>query len=64
MVSGAGTQVAVLKPDHRIHLQAISAGRDYGDRIEVINGLRDGDVIVSNPGDIMHEGARVDPVPK
>lgn len=63
IISGAGTQVAIVKPDHRVHLQTIAAGRDYGDRIEVMNGLSEGDVIVSNPGDIMHEGTEVDPVP-
>jgi RND family efflux transporter MFP subunit len=63
IISGSGTQVAVLRPDHRVHLQAIAPGRDYGDRIEVMTGLHDGDVIVANPGDILHEGAEVDPYP-
>lgn len=63
VISGAGTQVALVKPNHRIHMQSIVAGRDYGDRIEVVSGLREGDMIVSNPGDIMHEGTEVEPVP-
>ncbi len=63
IISGAGTQVALVKPDRRVHLQTIVAGRDYGDRIEVMSGLSEGDAIVSNPGDIMHEGTEVDPIP-
>ena len=63
IASGAGTQVALVRPNHRVHLQTIVAGRDYGDRIEVMSGLREGDVIVANPGDIMHEGIEVDPIP-
>jgi len=63
MISGAGTQVAVVKPNHRVHLQTIVIGRDYGDRIEVVNGVREGDTVVSDPGDILHEDTQVDPVP-
>ncbi len=60
--SGAGTQVALVRPNHHVHLGTIVAGRDYGDRIEVMSGLHEGDVIVANPGDIMHEGDEIDPV--
>jgi RND family efflux transporter MFP subunit len=63
MISGAGTQVAVVKPNHRVHLQTIVIGRDYGDRIEVVDGVREGDTVVSDPGDILHEDTQVDPVP-
>ena len=62
IVSSEGTQVAVVKADHRLHLQQIVAGRDYGDRIEVANGLADGDSIVASPSDVLHEGAEVEPV--
>jgi RND family efflux transporter MFP subunit len=62
IISGAGTQVALLRPNHRVHLQTIVVGRDYGDRIEVTSGLNEGDTIISHPGDIMHEGTEVDPL--
>jgi len=62
IMSGAGTQVALVRPNRRVHLQTIVAGRDYGDRIEVTSGLGEGDTIVSNPGDILHEDTEVDPV--
>ncbi len=63
IISGDGTQVAIVGSDHRVHLQSIVAGRDYGDRIEVMSGLHDGDIIIANPGDIVHEGTEVDPIP-
>ncbi len=63
IVRGEGTSVAVVGPDHSVHLQRIEAGRDYGDRIEVIAGLQVGDWIIPNPGDVIREGVRVDPVP-
>ena len=58
-----GTQVAVVGPDHHVHVQKIEVGRDYGDRLEVLNGLHDGDSIIANPGDVVSEGVEVEPVP-
>jgi multidrug efflux pump subunit AcrA (membrane-fusion protein) len=55
--------VAVVRPDHTVHMQKIEIGRDYGDRLEVLTGLREGDTIIPNPGDVLREGAKVDPVP-
>jgi RND family efflux transporter MFP subunit len=62
IISDQGTQVALVQPDHRVHLQHIVAGRDYGDRIEIMNGLHDGDTIVASPGDVLHEGTLIEPV--
>jgi RND family efflux transporter MFP subunit len=64
IVRSDGAQVAVVRPDHTVHLQKIQVGRDYGDRLEVLNGLREGDTIVSNPGDEAREGIQVEVVPR
>ena len=37
-------------------------GRDFGDRLEVVNGLHQGDMIIENPGDTAREGVKVNPV--
>ncbi|MFL6449187.1 MAG: efflux RND transporter periplasmic adaptor subunit [Bryobacteraceae bacterium] len=58
-----GAQVAVVRKDHRVHVQKVDAGRDYGDRLEVLTGLEEGDIIIANPGDVVSEGTEVDPVP-
>lgn len=60
---GEGTEVALVRPDHTVHLQKIEVGRDYGDRLEVIGGLHEGDVIIPNPSDVVREGMQVQPVP-
>jgi RND family efflux transporter MFP subunit len=62
MVRADGTQVAVVRPDSTVHLQKIVIGRDYGDRLEVLQGLQVGDRIIANPDDYAREGAKVDPV--
>jgi len=58
-----GAQLAVVRPDHTLHIVKIQPGRDYGDRVEVLSGLNEGDTIVTNPGDIAREGLKVDTTP-
>ena len=60
---GDGTAVAVVREDHTIHLQKIEVGRDYGDRLEVLSGLTEGQLIIPNPSDVVREGLQVQPVP-
>ena len=63
IIRATGTEVAVVRPDHTVHLQKVEPGRDYGDKMEVLSGLRAGDTIIANPGDTAREGALVNPVP-
>jgi multidrug efflux pump subunit AcrA (membrane-fusion protein) len=62
IVRSEGTNVAVVRPDRSVHLQRIEVGRDYGDRLEVMTGLQEGDLIIPNPGDAAREGLKVEPV--
>jgi len=62
MVRADGTQVAVVGPDSIVHLHKIVIGRDYGDRLEVLQGLQVGDRIIANPDDNAREGVKIDPV--
>jgi multidrug efflux pump subunit AcrA (membrane-fusion protein) len=63
IVRAEGTQVAVVRSDHTVHLQRIQVGRDFGDNLEVISGLQLGDMVIANPGDTVLEGVKVEPVP-
>jgi len=60
---GEGATVALVRPDHTVHIQHIQVGRDYGDRLEVVSGLEQGDILIPNPGDAAREGLKVNPVP-
>jgi len=62
IVRSDGAQIALVDAAHIVHLRKIEVGRDYGDRVEVLNGVREGDMIVSNPGDAVREGLKVDTV--
>ncbi len=56
-----GAQVAMVDSDGIIHLRKVVIGRDYGDRVEIIQGVADGTTIVSVPGEVAQEGARIIP---
>jgi RND family efflux transporter MFP subunit len=54
-----GPRVAVVGSDHKVHLKAISIGRDYGIKIEILGGLDPNDQIVVNPADSLEDGQEV-----
>ena len=62
VVRGNGPQVAVVKPDGTVHYTLIQLGRDFGDHVEVLSGLEEGQQIAVNPGDAVVEGVKVKPV--
>jgi RND family efflux transporter MFP subunit len=57
-----GAQVGVVQPDNTLHLQKIVVGRDYGDRVEILQGVDDGATILAAPGDAAREGVKIIPV--
>jgi RND family efflux transporter MFP subunit len=57
-----GPQTAVVAADGRVHFARIQLGRDFGDHLEVLAGLEEGQQVVVNPGDNVREGVRVKPV--
>lgn len=62
VIRSNGSEVAVVRPDRTVHVQKIEVGRDYGDRLEILHGLTEGDTVIQNPGDVVREGMKVDPV--
>jgi multidrug efflux pump subunit AcrA (membrane-fusion protein) len=53
-----GAMVALVR-DNTVHLQPVVAGRDYGANVEIREGLKEGDLVVVNPGDSAKDGAKV-----
>lgn len=62
IIRSDGAQLAVVQPDGIVHLQKIAIGRDYGDRIEVVQGVEEGTTILAAPGEIAQDGVRIAPV--
>jgi RND family efflux transporter MFP subunit len=55
-----GPQVATIENEDRVHWQNIRVGRDFGDRIEVLDGLKENTKVVMNPTDDLREGIQVE----
>jgi len=53
---GSGSMVAVLDGSGHVHLQPVTLGRDLGQSIELLGGVKAGDQIVLNPPDALAEG--------
>ncbi|MEA2739715.1 MAG: hypothetical protein QOH05_3022 [Acetobacteraceae bacterium] len=53
-----GLRVGVVR-DGKAALVPITIGRDYGDRVEVLSGLRPNDQVILNPSDSLTGGAAV-----
>ena len=51
-----GTRIAVVDAQGRIGLRAVTLGRNYGENVEVIDGLGNNDRMVLNPSDSLAEG--------
>jgi RND family efflux transporter MFP subunit len=62
VVRADGPQVAVVGQNRQVHFRKVALGRDYGEKLEVLSGLVDGERLVVNPGDASREGATVNPV--
>ncbi|MBT2335210.1 efflux RND transporter periplasmic adaptor subunit [Variovorax paradoxus] len=51
-----GTRIAVVDAQGRIGLRAVTLGRNYGESVEVIDGIGGNDRMVLNPSDSLAEG--------
>jgi RND family efflux transporter MFP subunit len=54
-----GLRAVVVDASHKVHLQPLTIGRDYGNALEVLQGLSASDWIVLNPADSLEEGQQV-----
>jgi RND family efflux transporter MFP subunit len=63
IVNAGGTQVALLESmdgpdkDHfKVHLLPVKVGRDFGTEVEILQNIKDGDHLVTNPPADLNEG--------
>ncbi|HSU55429.1 MAG TPA: efflux RND transporter periplasmic adaptor subunit, partial [Candidatus Dormibacteraeota bacterium] len=54
-----GPQVGVVKDDGKVELRSISLGRDFGQTLEVLNGVSASDRVIVNPPDSLVSGVSV-----
>ncbi|MEO6929075.1 MAG: efflux RND transporter periplasmic adaptor subunit [Casimicrobiaceae bacterium] len=56
---GDGLHVAAVDAGGRVHLRSVQIGRNYGQTIEVLDGISAQDKLVLNPADSLAEGDKV-----
>jgi RND family efflux transporter MFP subunit len=59
MIRGEGTQVAAVDEQGRVHLKPVKLGRNYGQNVEILEGVSPADRLVLNPPDSIAEGDKV-----
>jgi len=59
VVRSSGPQVAVVAADGTVHIQRVQLGRDFGDSLEALSGVEEGQQLVVNPSDAVEEGVKV-----
>lgn len=61
VIRGDGIQVAVVGAENRIQLKPVKIGRNYGQSVEVLDGVTVKDRLVLNPADSLANGDQVVP---
>jgi RND family efflux transporter MFP subunit len=59
LIRGEGIRVAVVDAQGRVRLQAIRIGRNYGESVEVLDGIKGTERLILNPSDSLAEGDQV-----
>lgn len=63
MFRGKGIQVAVIDAAGRVQLRLVKVGRNFGETVELLEGVQANEQIVLNPSDSLGEGDQVTVVP-
>ena len=59
MIRAEGQRVAAVGADNKVHLRPVRVGRNYGEAIEVLDGVTPADRLVLNPPDSLNDGDEV-----
>ena len=56
-----GTQVGTLGADNTAHVVPVTIGEDDGRTVQIVSGLKPGDLVIQDPPDSLIEGEKVNP---
>ena len=60
LVDAQGMRVAVVDNDHRLHYRPVQIGRDYGQEVEILSGVAEGDVLASGLSAAIADGSAIE----
>jgi RND family efflux transporter MFP subunit len=64
ILRSSGPQVAVVDRERRVHLKPVKIGRNFGQTVEVLEGVGPNDRLVQNPSDSLAENDQVEFAPE
>jgi RND family efflux transporter MFP subunit len=56
-----GSWCAFILPGNKVQFRKVTTGRDYGPKVEILSGAKDGDSVVLSPSDEIRDGLLVKP---
>jgi RND family efflux transporter MFP subunit len=56
-----GTQVGTLGADNTAHVVPVTIGEDDGRTVQIVSGIKSGDLVIQDPPDSLIEGEKVNP---
>jgi RND family efflux transporter MFP subunit len=59
VIRSNGPQVAIVAGNGSVHFQPVQLGRDFGETLEALSGVQEGQQLVVNPSDAVQEGVQV-----
>jgi len=59
MFRSEGLRVGVVRNGNRADLVPVILGKDFGNEVEVVSGISESDLVISNPPDSLASGATV-----
>ncbi len=63
VIRGTGVQVAVVDAAGRVKLRPVKVGRNFGETVELLDGVEAADQLILNPSDSLGDGDQVTVVP-
>jgi len=66
MTTAEGTRVATVTAENTVHFVPVTVGRDFGDEVEVLSGLKGDEKLVMYPSISLQESTKVkaEPLPE
>jgi RND family efflux transporter MFP subunit len=60
VVDHSGMHVVTIAANYTVHFVPVTIGKDMGKEVEILNGLRGSEPLVSSPSDLLNEGDHVE----
>jgi RND family efflux transporter MFP subunit len=60
IIRNGPTYVAIVDQDNKAHLNQVEIGLNFGKSVQIISGIRENDLIIINPTDLIQDGVKIE----